>query len=191
MWYSKASKKIDLHIEITEGQIINSLIISVVEGFANAPVFVLTASRPDVNFKSSPMPPTPKIRISTLFGSKNRVSGVRERRQWIRNAISSRIQVSMAPDQFSEAISDRFQTFFGETWISCREVFRKNRISRGSSGQSANWKMILYWSSNFHKFIKKWDLTWFLQVTFHFFMKNVFFILSHLRPVLKEFRGAP
>ena len=57
------------------------------------------------------MPPAPKIRISTLFRSTNRVSGVRERRQWIRNAISSRIQVSMAPDQFSDAISDPSQTF--------------------------------------------------------------------------------
>ena len=38
---------------------------------------------------------------------------------------------------------------------SCREVFRKHRISRGSSGQSANWKMILHRTSNFYMFIKK------------------------------------
>ena len=36
-----------------------------------------------------------------------------------------------------------------------REVFRKNQISRGSSGQSANWKMILHRTANFYMFIKK------------------------------------
>ena len=74
---------------------------------------------------------------------------------------------------------------------SCREVFRKNRISRGSSGQSANWKMISHRTSNFYMFIKKCYLNWFFQVTFHLFMKNMFFIWSHLRLVFKEFRGAP
>ena len=36
------------------------------------------------------------------------------------------------------------------------------------------------------KFDKKLDLTRFLQVTFHLFMKNTFSIWSHLRHVLKE-----
>ena len=40
-------------------------------------------------------------------------------------------------------------------------------------------------------FMKKFNVTWRNQVKFHVFMNNVFFISSHLRPVLKEFRGAP
>ena len=114
----------------------------------------------------------PKNPDFVKFSTKDMVSGVRERRQWIRNAILSRIQVSMTPDQFPEAVSNNFHAFSSETQISCREVFRKHRSSHGSLGQSANWKMILYRSSNFHKFIKKLDLDCFLQVAFHLFMEK-------------------
>ena len=63
-------------------------------------------------------------------------------------------------------------------------------MSRGSSGKSANWKMILYRPSNFHKFAKKLDLDRFLQVAFHCFMKFMFAISNHLVLVLKGFYGS-
>ena len=58
------------------------------------------------NFKASPMPPTYKYGFRSNFRSENKVCEIHERRQWIRIAISSRIQVSMAQHQFSDAISN-------------------------------------------------------------------------------------
>ena len=69
--------------------------------------------------------------------------------------------------------------WFSDIFRKCKskfsKLFSKKWISRGSSGQTVYWKMIIYWSSNFHKFIIKWDLTAFLQVTFHFFMDKTRF----------------
>ena len=85
----------------------------------------------------------------------------------------------------------QFSNIFWKLRPTCSKLFSKKWISRGSFGKSAKRKMIVYWSSNFHKFIIIWISTAFLHVKFNFFIKNLFFISSHLRFIFKEFRGAP